>query len=126
VVLMFVAFLRETYPTEVTALTGGVALLLVLGRSALRRGARGAVEPGALDHRGDVHRHGGAGAHRRARLVHQAADPGADTGPAHRAGGADGFVVVASAFVNNTPVVVVMIPVFTQLARRSGSRPRNC
>lgn len=31
-----------------------------------------------------------------------------------------GFVVFASAFVSNTPVVVVMIPVFTQLARRLG------
>ena len=28
-----------------------------------------------------------------------------------------GFVVLASAFVSNTPVVVVMIPVFVQLAR---------
>ncbi|MDH5798082.1 MAG: SLC13 family permease, partial [Paracoccaceae bacterium] len=29
-----------------------------------------------------------------------------------------GFVVIASAFVSNTPVVVVMIPVFVQLARK--------
>jgi len=31
-----------------------------------------------------------------------------------------GFVVVASGFMNNTPVVVVMIPVFVQLARSLG------
>ena len=34
-----------------------------------------------------------------------------------------GFVIVASAFVSNTPVVVVMIPVFTQLAKRMGLAP---
>jgi len=33
------------------------------------------------------------------------------------------FVVVASAFVNNTPVVVVMIPVFVQLATKLGISP---
>ena len=31
------------------------------------------------------------------------------------------FVILASAFVSNTPVVVVMIPVFTQLARTLGT-----
>ena len=30
------------------------------------------------------------------------------------------FVVIASAFVSNTPVVVVMIPVFVQLAKTMG------
>jgi len=32
-----------------------------------------------------------------------------------------GFVAIASAFVSNTPVVVVMIPVFVQLARSMGT-----
>ena len=31
-----------------------------------------------------------------------------------------GFVIVSSAFVNNTPVVVVMLPVFVQLSRTLG------
>jgi di/tricarboxylate transporter len=35
------------------------------------------------------------------------------------------FVVVASAFVSNTPVVVVMIPVFVQIARIAGARCRR-
>ncbi len=30
------------------------------------------------------------------------------------------FVVIASAFMNNTPVVVVMIPVFVQLSKTLG------
>ncbi|MFT7596011.1 MAG: di/tricarboxylate transporter, partial [Paracoccaceae bacterium] len=42
----------------------------------------------------------------------------AESRPAVAIGSLMAFVVVASAFVNNTPVVVVMIPVFVQLSRK--------
>ena len=48
------------------------------------------------------------------------AEAQADTRPAVAIGALMASVVVASAFVNNTPVVVVMIPVFVQLSRRLG------
>ena len=35
------------------------------------------------------------------------------------------FVVVASAFMNNTPVVAVMIPVFIRVAQKVGAAPRS-
>jgi di/tricarboxylate transporter len=44
----------------------------------------------------------------------------AETRPAFAVGALMGLVVIASAFVNNTPVVVVMIPVFVQMARKIG------
>ena len=36
-----------------------------------------------------------------------------------------GFVIVASAVMNNTPVVAVMIPIVIQVARRAGISPRK-
>ena len=48
------------------------------------------------------------------------AESQADTRPAIAIAGLMVLVVFASAFVNNTPVVLVMIPVFTQLARKIG------
>jgi di/tricarboxylate transporter len=115
--LMFVLFVRESYPTEVVAI-GGVALLLVAGvlpyENALAVLSNPApwtiaamfivmgalVRTGALD------------------WFTQIAERNAETRPGLAIAGLMGFVVVASAFVSNTPVVVVMIPVFVQLARK--------
>ena len=77
-----------------------------------------------MDHRGDVHRHGRAGAHRGACDLHQLAETKAKTSPRIALASLLAFVVVASAFVSNTPVVVVMIPVFVQIARSLG-RPAS-
>ncbi|MEC7764517.1 MAG: SLC13 family permease [Pseudomonadota bacterium] len=115
--LMFVLFLREVFPTEVVAI-GGVAVMLATGilpyENALAVLSNPApwtiacmfiimgalVRTGALDWFTNI-AEGQASARPKLALATLMA-----------------FVVFASAFVSNTPVVVVMIPVFTQLARR--------
>ncbi len=116
VAAMFVLFVRETYPTEVVAIAG-VALLLILGilpyQAALTVFSNPApwtiaamfivmgalVRTGALD------------------AFTSLADRQAQVNPRAAIGMLLVAVVIASAFMNNTPVVVVMIPVFVQLAR---------
>lgn len=117
--IMFALFLREVFPTEVVAIAG-VALMLVLGLlpydaalTVLSNPApwtiaamfiiMGAlVRTGALD------------------AFTAIADRQARTSPALAIALLMAFVVFSSAIVSNTPVVVVMIPVFTQLARTMG------
>jgi len=119
VAIMFILFLRETFPTEVVAIAG-VALMLVTGilpydtaLTVLSNPApwtiaamfiiMGAlVRTGALDWFTKI-------------AEAQAADR-----PMVALGTLMAFVVVSSAIVSNTPVVVVMIPVFVQLARKMG------
>lgn len=113
---MFVMFLREVYPTEVVAI-GGVSIMLVTGilpyQSALAVLSNPApwtiaamfiimgalVRTGALD------------------AFTSIAQKQAQVNPRFAVGLLMGFVVLASAVVSNTPVVVVMIPVFVQIAR---------
>lgn len=122
VAVMFVLFVRETYPTEVVAL-GGAAFMLVsgvlpmqdmlvvfsnpapwtIGAMFILSGAL--VRSGALNTiSGLVARH--AATHPKTVLAALA-----------------GFTLLASAFMNNTPVVVVLIPVAVQLARSIGLVP---
>ncbi|WP_371227155.1 SLC13 family permease [Roseovarius sp. 2305UL8-3] len=116
---MFALFVREIYPTEVVAMSGA-ALLLALGvlpyQDALDVLSNPApwtiaamfivmgalVRTGALD------------------AFTSLADKQAKTNPKVAIGMLLAFVIIASAFVSNTPVVVVMIPVFVQLARSLG------
>ncbi|WP_424984530.1 SLC13 family permease [Microbulbifer sp. S227A] len=116
VAAMFILFLREVFPTEVVAITG-VAAMLVTGvlpyQAALPVLANPApwtiaamfiimgalVRTGALD------------------AFTTLAQKQASVNPRFAIGLLLAFVVLASAFVSNTPVVVVMIPVFIQLAR---------
>lgn len=113
---MFVMFLREVYPTEVVAI-GGVALMMITGilpyQSALTVLSNPApwtiaamfiimgalVRTGALD------------------AFTSVAQKQAQVNPRFAIGLLMAFVIVASAVVSNTPVVVVMIPVFVQIAR---------
>ncbi|KUJ79439.1 SLC13 family permease [Ruegeria profundi] len=113
---MFALFLREVYPTEVVAI-GGVAFMLVTGilpyQSALAVLSNPApwtiaamfiimgalVRTGALD------------------AFTSVAQKQAQVNPRIAIGLLMAFVVLASAVVSNTPVVVVMIPVFVQIAR---------
>ena len=116
VACMFVLFLRETYSTEVVAI-GGVAILLASGvlpyQQALAILAKPApwtiaemfIVMGALVRTGALE------------AFTNFAERQAKTNPALAISLLIGFVVLASAFVSNTPVVVVMIPVFVQLAR---------
>ncbi len=117
VVVMFALFIREAYPTEVTAIAGASALLAlgvlpydaalaVLANPAPWTIAAMFIVMGALVRTGALE------------WFTRLASAQADTRPGLAIGGLMAFVVVASAFVNNTPVVVVMIPVFVQLARK--------
>lgn len=119
VVGMFVMFSRETYPTEVVAITG-VAIMLALGIlpydvavSSLSNPAPWTIAAmfivmGALVRTGAL-----------ARMT-EFAQAHAEERPKLALAGLMGFVIVSSAFVNNTPVVVVMLPVFVQLSRTLG------
>nr|WP_188478424.1 SLC13 family permease [Primorskyibacter flagellatus] len=115
---MFLLFLRESYPAEVVAL-GGVAIMLILGLlpydealpvlsnpapwtiAAMFIVMGALVRTGALD------------------AFTQMAERNASR-PRVAIAALMGFVLLASAVVANTPVVVVMIPVFVQLARKLG------
>ncbi|UWQ92491.1 SLC13 family permease [Rhodobacteraceae bacterium M382] len=119
VVIMFILFMREAYPAEVVAI-GGAATMLVLGLLPYEEALHVLSNPapwtiaamfivmGALVRTGALE------------WFTQLAEKQADSRPAVAIGALMIFVVVASAFVNNTPVVVVMIPVFVQLSRKLG------
>jgi len=119
VVGMFVLFVRETFPVEVTALAGA-AVMLVLGivpqaaaMSVLSNPAPwtiaalfiivgGLVRTGALE------------------AISQAAARNVKQRPVATLAALTFTVLFMSAFVNNTPIVVVMIPIFIQLAKALG------
>lgn len=121
VVIMFVMFLRESLPTEVVALSGA-AIMLALGilpyddaQAVLQNSApwtiaamfivMGAlVRTGALD------------------VLTRMAERYAKTHPKTAVVGVIIAVMAASAVMNNTPVVVVMIPVVVQLSQTLGTK----
>lgn len=117
---MFIMFLREAYPTEVVALIG-VSILLVSGVlpygdavAVLSNPAPWTIAAmfiivGALVRTGALN------------AMTQVAERQAKVSPARAIGGGLLFVAFASAIMNNTPLVVVMIPVFVQLARTLGT-----
>ena len=119
VAVMFILFLRETFPTEVVAITGA-ALMLGLGLLPYEDALQVLSNPapwtiaamfiimGALVRTGALEAFTGQ------------ADRIAQTNPALAIVLLMTFVVLSSAIVSNTPVVVVMIPVFVQLAKTMG------
>lgn len=122
VLAMLVLFVRETFPVEVTAIAGA-ALMLVLGIlpqeeavSALSNSAPwtiaamfiivgGLERTGALDY------------------VTQFSVRHAKARPKAALVGLAVTIVAMSAFMNNTPIVVVMIPIFMQLSREMQLSP---
>ena len=124
VVAMFVLFVRETYPPEVTAIAGAalllasgvlptdtalsvlsnpapitIAAMFILSGAMVRAGVLEAVARWLLDR--------------------------VSTRPRAVLGGFAGFTLSTSAFMNNTPVVVMLIPVAVRLAKAlkvSGSK----
>jgi Na+/H+ antiporter NhaD and related arsenite permeases len=116
---MFVLFLREIYPTEVVAM-GGVSILLVTGVLPYQAAVDAFSNPapwtiaamfivvGALVRTGALD------------ALTRLAERQARVSPARAIGGGLIFVALASAIMNNTPLVVVMIPVFIQLSRSLG------
>ncbi len=119
VAIMFILFLRETFPTEVVAITGA-ALMLGLGLLPYEDALQVLSNPapwtiaamfiimGALVRTGALEAFTGQ------------ADRISQTNPALAIVLLMTFVVLSSAIVSNTPVVVVMIPVFVQLAKTMG------
>ncbi len=116
VVGMFILFLREVFPTEVVAMIG-VSVLLVTGVLPYEAAVLALSNPapwtiaamfiivGALVRTGALN------------TMTQLVERQAKISPARAIGGSLLFVAFASAIMNNTPLVVVMIPVFVQLAR---------
>ncbi|MBR9865291.1 MAG: SLC13 family permease [Rhodobacteraceae bacterium] len=113
---MFILFVRETYPTEVVAI-GGVAFLLLTGALPYATAIEVFSNPapwtiaamfilsGALVRTGALYS-----------LSNWVTTVGASR-PKTVLAGLGVFTVLASAFMNNTPVVVVLIPVALQMAR---------
>jgi di/tricarboxylate transporter len=120
VVGMFGMFLREIYPTEVVAMIG-VSVLLVTGVLSYDDAVMALANPapwtiaamfiivGALVRTGALN------------AFTEIVERQAKINPARAIGGSLVFVAFASAIMNNTPLVVVMIPVFIQLARTLGT-----
>jgi di/tricarboxylate transporter len=119
---MFVLFLAERWPTEVVAI-GAVGLLLILGLLPYDAGLAVLSNPapwtiaamfvvmGALVRTGSLDR------------MIRRVEVTASTDPTRAIVMLLGIVAVASAFMNNTPIVVIMIPVVVQVARIAGRAP---
>lgn len=117
--LMFVLFVREVFPTEVVAVAGA-ALMMILGILPYDKGLEVLSNPapwtiaamfivmGALVRTGGLE------------WFTRLAGLFAEKRPSFAIGMLLVVVVVLSAFVANTPVVVVMIPVFVQLSSKLG------
>lgn len=122
VVIMLVLFISERYPAEVVAISGAAVMLLFdfvpyqTAQSVLANPAPwtilamflvmgGLVRTGALD------------------WLTRFAERRLEDNPLITICFLFFFVAIASAFMNNTPVVVVMIPIFVQLARRLNIAP---
>ena len=122
IVVMFIEFIRERNPPEVVAI-GTAAALMALGLLPVKDAAGvlsnsapwtiafmflimgGLLRTGALE------------------LMSQLVTAHAGTHPRLTLAGLFGFVILASAIMNNTPVVAVMIPIFIQLSLRLGTSP---
>jgi di/tricarboxylate transporter len=119
---MFALFLRETYPVEVTAI-GGVAVMLVLGilpvdaaTKSLSNSAPWTIAlmfmiMGGLVRTGAVE------------MVISLAGRHVTERPKVTIVVLFGFIAFASAFMNNTPLVAVMIPVVMQISLQLKTAP---
>lgn len=119
---MLVLFIRETFPVEVTALAGAAVMLVtgilpqedalaVLSNHAPWTIAAMFVIVGALVRTGALD------------WVTRLAVRNVEARPALTLAALTVAIVVMSAFMNNTPIVVVMIPVFMQLAKQLQMSP---
>lgn len=121
VAAMFTMFIREAYPTEVVAIMGAALMLLlgvlpyddalaVLSNPAPWTIAAMFIIMGALVRTGSLE------------VLTQIAERYAKTHPKSAVAGVILCVMGASAIMNNTPVVVVMIPVVVQLSQTLGAK----
>jgi di/tricarboxylate transporter len=121
-VVMFALFVRETFPVEVTAIAAAGVMLVtgilpasaageVLSNSAPWTIALMFLLMGGMVRTGAVE------------MIIRAAERHVEGRPTTTIVGLFGFASVASAFMNNTPLVAVMIPVVIQLATKIGTSP---
>nr|WP_299738557.1 SLC13 family permease [uncultured Roseobacter sp.] len=121
VAVMFILFVREVFPTEVVAIAGAALMLLlgvlpydnalaVLSNPAPWTIAAMFIVMGALVRTGALE------------VLTQLAERYAKTHPKSAVVGVILSVMGASAIMNNTPVVVVMIPVVVQLSKTLGAK----
>lgn len=120
--IMFVLFIRETYPVEVTAM-GGAAAMIILGLLPIKDATAVLANPapwtivlmflvmGGLVRTGAVE------------MVIRAAERHVGNRPTLTIAVLFGLIALASGFMNNTPLVAVMIPVVMQIAVKLGSAP---
>lgn len=120
--LMFAMFMTEIYSVETVAI-GGVAVLLITGVLSLGDMLSAVASPaplaiaamfiisGALVRTGAL----GAATTMLTRYV--------ETHPILTIGALGLFIVAASAFMNNTPVVLILIPIVTQFASQINTSP---
>ncbi|MFO7856275.1 MAG: SLC13 family permease [Paracoccaceae bacterium] len=117
---MFALFVAERFPPEVVAI-GGVAAMLAVGVLPAEDLAAALANPAPLTIAamfilsGALVRTGALDAFTRVALAR------AEARPALTLAGFAGFALAASAFMNNTPVVVVLIPIATRLAGQLGT-----
>ena len=120
--VMFVMFVRETFPMEVVAISGAAAMLVlgllpvpdavaVLSNSAPWTIALMFMVMGGLVRTGAVE------------MIIGLAERHVGDRPKTTIVVLFGFIAVASAFMNNTPLVAVMIPVVIQIAMKIGKSP---
>jgi len=121
-VVMFALFVRETFPVEVTAIAAAATMMVtglmpvaavgdVLSNPAPWTIALMFLLMGGLVRTGAVE------------MIIRAAERHVEGRPRATVLGLFGFVGIASAFMNNTPLVAVMIPVAIQIAARVGKAP---
>jgi di/tricarboxylate transporter len=121
VVVMFALFVRETFPTEVVAIAGAAVMLgigvlpydnalVVLSNPAPWTIAAMFIVMGALVRTGGLD------------VLTRLAERYAKSHPRTAVAGVILAVMAASAIMNNTPVVVVMIPVVVQLSQTMGAK----
>lgn len=116
---MFVLFARETYPVEVVA-TGGAALMLILGMVPTDAALGIFANPAPWTIAAMFILSGGLVRTGALKALSETATHAAGARPGRTLGLLTGTVLTSSAFINNTPVVVALIPVATQLARKLG------
>lgn len=119
---MFALFIRETFPVEVTAIAGAAVMLITgilpvgeavdtLSNSAPWTIALMFLLMGGLVRTGAVE------------MVISAAESRVADSPRATVVVLFVFIAAASAFMNNTPLVAVMIPVVIQIAKKLGASP---
>jgi di/tricarboxylate transporter len=120
--VMFALFIRETFPVEVTAIAGAAVMLITgilpvgeavdtLSNSAPWTIALMFLLMGGLVRTGAVE------------MVISAAESRVADNPRATVVVLFVFIAAASAFMNNTPLVAVMIPVVIQIAKKLGASP---